>query len=85
MVQPPRPPTQWLFQYNDEISMGANIEWLTNVELRPAQTDTKCITLYSFVPLVKYYHITYVDDDNKPLKTTCQWCNVYVNVIKLLD
>ena len=37
------------------------------MELRPAQTDTKCITLYSFVPLVKYYHITYVDDDNKPL------------------
>ena len=36
------------------------------------------VFLPSFVPLVKYYHVTYVDYDNKPFIITCQSCNVFV-------
>ena len=32
----------------------------------------------SFVTLVKYYHVTYVDDDNKPFKINCQICNDFL-------
>ena len=30
------------------------------------------------MPLVKTYRVTYVDDDDKPSKITCQRCNGYV-------
>ena len=32
---------------------------------------------HSFVLLVKQYHVTYEDDD-KPFKITCQYCNGFV-------
>ena len=35
--------------------------------------------LRSFVSLVTYYHMTYLNYDNRPLKTTRQCCNGYVN------
>ena len=31
-----------------------------------------------FVPLVKHHQWNYLDDDDQPLKTTCQHCNGYV-------
>ena len=33
--------------------------------------------LHYFSPLVKQYNVTYVDDENKPLKIIRQNCNVY--------
>ena len=34
--------------------------------------------LSSFFPLVKNYHVTYVDDENKPFKVTCKNCNGFL-------
>ena len=38
--------------------------------------------LSSFVPLVKYYPVTYVDDDDKPFKIICKYCNGYLRCAK---
>ena len=34
--------------------------------------------LCSFVPIAKHYHVNYMDDNDKQLKTTCQWSIVFV-------
>ena len=78
-----------LLKYNNELTIRESIEGyhITRKSEQHILTH-KYEILRSFVPLVKHYHVTDVDDDNKLLKIKYQCCNVYarcdVKSVKLL-
>ena len=68
-----------MFKYNDDITICEAIEisyltWNSEKHIRTPKYNI----LRSFEPLVKNYHVSYVDDDDKPLNFTCQHCNGFV-------
>ena len=66
-------------QYNGEHTIGASIEIFHSMwKSKHHRLTPKYEILLLFVPLVKNYHVTYVDDDDKEFRITCQNCNGYI-------